>query len=66
MFSLILILFKFIINNNSVYSSNISIINFFVDNLFNLSLNLSSLEKKSRLINTKRYCLIYDDILQIC
>ena len=65
MLSLILILFKFIINN-SVYTSNLSIINSFVDNLFNLSLNLSSLEKKSRLINTKRYCLIYDDTLQIC
>ena len=65
MFSLILILFKFIINNSSNIS-NISIINSFVYNLFNLSLNLSSLEKKSRLINTKRYCLIYDDTLQIC
>ena len=65
MFNLILILLKFIlINSNNV--SNISIINNFVDNLFNLSLNLSNFGKISGLVNNKRYCLKYDNISQVC
>ena len=65
MFSLILYLItlKFI---HSVYEPNITQVDIFVENLTNFTLNLSSLEEISPLIDTKQYCERYDEILQIC
>ena len=65
MLSHILFLFSFIFINTR-YESNISEIDLFVDNLNNLTLNLSSLGKISPLINSIQYCLKYDEFLQTC
>ena len=65
MFSHILFLIK-LISIYSLYKPNISIVDQFVENLYNFSLNLSDLGKISPLIDTQQYCLFYNDTQQIC
>ena len=65
MFGHILFLIKLIFIS-SIYEPNISIVDKFVENLYNFSLNLSNFGKISGLVNNKRYCLKYDNISQVC
>ena len=50
-----------IIYIHSIYENNITKVDKFVENLYNISLNLSGLEKITNLINTTKYCEIYDN-----
>ena len=65
-------MFKFILFSiiiafiNSIYESNISRVDQFVENLYNFSIDFSTYGKISTYVNTNQYCLIYDDILLKC
>ena len=55
-----------IISIHSLYEFNISKVDHFVENIDNITLNLSGIEKITSLLDTKKYCEIHNDSLSKC